>query len=233
MTVTRSFLVLALLGLAGAPASAQLRRQSNYVAVRTPSILDSVAVVHRDAVAKVMKSPTITTKATEDPFAASSAVYSWMLDNPDRVCFAWQRLDVPCVEIAALGNRRFAWTDEQGSKLTWEPVAKLADGVVWYATGQVKAAALLPMVPVKAVAVLRYPGVKTTKAGISNLKPEIEIYFQTDSRAASALLRMMGPAGPRLAEYAAGQLLYFFSGIAVYLEKQPEKATVLLAEKRK
>jgi hypothetical protein len=234
MTAIRFCASIAILGLAALPSFAQLRSKSNFTTIPAESsLLDQVAITHREAVAKVMKAPTLSTKGTEDAFKAHAAVYSWMIDNPDRVSLAWQRLDVPCVEITAAGARTFSWKDENGSKLTWEPVAKLADGVVWYATGQIKPAALFPMVPVKAVAVLKYPGTATTTPGVSTLKPEIQIYFQTDSKAANALLRLIGPAAPKMAEDAAGQLLYFFSGVAGYLQKHPDQVQSLLAEKKK
>lgn len=234
MTAIRLCASIIALGLAASPSLAQLRSKSQYVAVPGESaLLDQVAVGHREAVAKVMKSPTLSTRATEDEFKAHTAVYSWMIDNPDRVSLAWQRLDVPCVDIACTGARTYAWKDANGSKLTWEPVAKLADGVIWYATGQVKPAALFPMVPVKAVAVLKYPGAPTPVAGVSTLKPELQVYFQTDSRAANAVLRMVGPAAPKMAEDAAGQLLYFFSGVSAYLTRHPDQVQTLLAEKKK
>lgn len=234
MSVYRTLLCIMLTGLAAVPASAQIRTKSNSVSIPSePKLLDQVAATHRDAVSKVMKSPTLSTYATESEFKAFIAVYTWMVDNPDRVSAAWQRLEVPCVEITRPGLRTFAWKDEHGSKLAWEPVAKLSDGVVWYATGQVKPAALFPMVPVKAVAVLRYPGTTTDKPGVSLLKPEVQVYFQTDSRAAAAVLRMVGPAAPKMAEDAAGQLLYFFSGVASYLHRHPEQVNSLLSERKK
>ena len=52
---------------------------------------------------------------------------------------------------------------------------------------------MLPSAVVKAVAVLKYPGTATATPGVSTLKPEITIYFQTDSRAANAVLRVVGP----------------------------------------
>ena len=231
MIATRLSLSFLTLCLAALPGFAQLRSKAALVA--EPGFLDDVAPARREAVAKVVKSPTLSTKATEDKFTANTAVYSWMLDNPDRVCLAWQRLDVPCIEISNLGNRQFAWTDEHGSKLVWEPVAKTADGVIWYATGQVKAATLLPMIQVKAVAVLSYPGTATDKPGVSVLKPELQVYFQTESRAANAMLRVVGPAGPKMAEESAEQLLFFFSGVAGYLQRHPSEVQSLLAEKKK
>jgi hypothetical protein len=234
MTAIRFCASIVVIGLAALPSAAQFRSKSHFAAIPAePSLLDQVAIAHRDAVGKVMKSPTLSTKATEDAFQAHTAVYAWMIDNPDRVSLAWQRLDVPCVEITTSGVRTYSWKDDNGSKLTWEPVAKITDGVVWYATGQIKPAALFPMVPVKAVAVLKYPGAATTTPGVSTLKPEITIYFQTDSKAANALLRLVGPAAPKMAEDAAGQLLYFFSGVAGYLKKHPDEVQSLLAEKKK
>ncbi len=119
-----------LLLLAALPAFAQLRIKSYSLPMPSqPSVLDSVNAKQRDAVASVMKAPTLSTRTTEDSFKAHTAVYSWMVDNPDRVSLAWQRLDVPCVDITCPAQRTFAWKDEHGSKLTWEPVAKLNDGL--------------------------------------------------------------------------------------------------------
>lgn len=232
MSAARFSLALALLSLAPAASLAQLRSRSHYTVVAAePAIVEKVAANRRDAVAAVMRQPTLATSATESTFAANHKLYAWMLDNPDRVSLAWQRLEIPCVEIQALGNNRFCWTDPNGSRLSWEPVARIEDGVVWYATGQVKPGALFPMVPVKAVAVLRYPGTATVKPDLHNLKPELKIYLQTDSRAASAVLRILGPTAPKLAEDAAGQLLYFFSGIAGHLGKHPAQTAMLLGPK--
>jgi hypothetical protein len=230
-TMFRLILCAIAFGWAAAPASAQLRSRS-YSLAAEPAVLQDVAPTHRDAVRQVILNPTMKTRATEEAFAAHTAVYAWMIDHPDRVSVAWQRLDVPCVEITSPDLRKFEWKDEQGSKLSWHPVAKLANGVVWYATGQVKPGLLMPMVPVKAVAVLKYPGTETPIAGVQFLKPEIEIWFQTDSKAAAAMLKMAGPAAPKIAEDAAGQLLYFFSGVAGYLHRNPNQVPALLAEKK-
>jgi hypothetical protein len=182
---------------------------------------------------KVVLNTTSETKATEESFTVTTAVYGWMLEHPDRVSLAWQRLEVPCVDITAVGKNQFVWTDENGSRLTWEPVATLENGIVWYATGTVKPAALLPMVPVKAVAVLRYPGTATKTPGLSMITPELQVWFQTDNKAANAILKMVGPAAPRMAEDGAGQLLYFFSGIGKYVQRNPDRAPILLAAKEK
>jgi hypothetical protein len=223
MTPTRLPLAAAVLVAVAGPAVAQPRA----AAAPAAAVTDLVAAPHREAVGKVVARPTLTARYAEPAFAAPKELYAWMLDHPDRVSLAWTRLGVPCVEIRDAGNGRFVWTDEHGSELTWQAVGRFADGLVWYATGRVKAAALLPMVPVKAVAVVRYPA-----AGAGELKPEVAVYFQSESRAANAVMRMLGPAAPKAAEDGAEQLLYFFSGVAGYLQKHPEKVQTMLGPKQ-
>lgn len=228
------FAVLALFTtFAVQPATAQSRAPAaKSAATAVSQILDLVPSPHRDAVAKVMTKPTLTAKYTEEPFEAHARVYPWLLENPDRVSLAWKRLNVPCVEIANAGKDQFAWTDENGSQLTWQSVAKLSDGLVWYATGKVKAATLLPMVPVKAVAVVKYPSQPTKTEGVVKLTPEASVYLLSESRAANAVLRMVGPAAPKMAEDGAEQLLFFFSGVATHLKENPDKVPTLLAPKK-
>jgi hypothetical protein len=221
-------LTLAVLLCAAAPAAAQTRPAGAPPA--PTAVPDAVAPAFRDAVGRVLRSPTVSTRYAEEAFAAHPNVYAWMLDHPDRVSLAWERLQVPCVEIADLGNGKFRWADETGSELTWQKAGTLADGLIWYATGKVKPAALLPMVPVRAVVVLRYPAA-TDASGTTKLKPEVAAYVQTDSRAANALLRMLGPATPKMAEQGAEQLMYFFSGIAAYLHKHPDQVKAVLGPK--
>lgn len=199
----------------------------------TSQILDLVPAAHKDSVAKVITKPTLSAKYTEDSFEAHAAVYPWLLEHPDRVSLAWKRMNVPCVEILDAGHGTFVWTDENGSQLTWQSVAKLTDGLVWYATGKVKAATLLPMVPVKAVAVVKYPSKPTATEGVVKLTPEASVYLLSENRAANALLRMVGPAAPKMAEEGAEQLLFFFSGVATHLRNNPDKVQTLLAPKSK
>jgi len=231
MTTPRLSLAVLLLGI-GFPVPCRAQPRSAPAAPAAP-VPDAVAPAFRDPVARVMKSPTVTTRYAEEAFPAHPTVYKWLLDHPDRVSLAWQRLQVPCVEIADLGNGRFRWTDETGSELTWQVVGKLADGLVWYATGRVKAATLLPMIPVRAVVVLRHPAGPAAAAGAATIKPEVAAYIQTDSRAANAILRVLGPAAPKVAEQGAEQLLFFFSGVAGYLYKHPEQVPSVLAPKGK
>ncbi|HEY2785247.1 MAG TPA: hypothetical protein VGJ05_09755 [Fimbriiglobus sp.] len=194
--------------------------------------LPDVAAEHRDAVAAIAQQPTLSAKYDEDEFTAHPKVYTWLLDHPDRAALGWQRVGVPSIAIDDLGNGRFTWKDENGSSLTWRTVANYSDGRVWYATGRVKISPLLPMVPVKAVAVLRHPS-KPAAKGAETYSPSLQIYFQTDSRLANAVLRMLGPAAPHMAEEGAEQLLFFFSGLARHLNKHPEKVPTVLAPAKK
>jgi hypothetical protein len=194
--------------------------------------LPDVPAEHRDAVAAIVKQPTLSARFTEDEFIAHPKVYTWLLDHPDRAAAGWLRVGVPSVAIDDLNDGRFRWKDESGSDLTWRTVATYADGRVWYAAGQVKPSALFPMVSVKAVAVLRHPS-KPAAGGHETYTPSIEVYFQTDSKAAQAVLRLFGPAAPRMAEDGAEQLLFFFSGLARHLYKHPEKVPSVLAPVKK
>lgn len=214
-----------LLAAVASPAAAQVRQPTT-----SPGVSEQTRPEYREVVSKVVNRPTVTAKYAEPPLVADPAVYQWMTAHPDRVSLAWQRMQIPCVEIRDLGNGRFAWADENGSELVWHAVGNLADGVIWYATGKVKASPLLPMVPVKAVAVLKHPAVPTGK-GVE-LRPELQVFVQTDSRAANAILRMLGPAAPKAAEQGAEQLLYFFSGVATHLAKHPDRVQELLGPKK-
>lgn len=199
----------------------------------TSSVTVPVAEAYQAEVDRVVKSPTLTTSYSEDPMPAHATLYHWMLEHPDRVSLAWQRLQVPCVEIEDIGQGRFRWVDEHGSELVWQTVGQLTDGLVWYASGKVRPAPVLPLITVRAVVVVRHPAGPPTAAGQETLQPQVQAYIQCDSRAANALLRMIGPAAPKLAEQGAEQLLYFFSGVARYLYKNPDKAQVVLAPARK
>jgi hypothetical protein len=198
----------------------------------TKSVLDFVHEKHREAVAAVMKNPTMTAKANDDEFQAHAKVYDWLIEHPDRTALAWQRLKVPCVDITDLGKGQFFWSDDNGSELTWQTVGRFENGVIWYATGKVKAGTLIPSTPVKAVAVLQSPRSEADKIGVVTFKPTVSIYLMSDSRVANMVLKVAGPAAPKMAEQGAEQLLYFFSGIARHLYKKPEQIEAVLAPKK-
>lgn len=191
-----------------------------------------VAPEFRDQVLKVVRNPTLSTTAVGEEVVCTVAVYEWLYAHPDRVALAWQRLQIPAVAITPLGGGKFAWMDENGSEVVWQTVGKFPDGLVWYATGKVKAARATPAVPVQGVVVVCHPK-KFEKDGVALFCPTVQCYMHSDSRAANLVLRMLGPMGPRVAEDAAGQLLEFFSGIAAYVQKNPNQAESLLAPARK
>jgi len=47
------------------------------------------------------------------------------------------------------------------------------------------------------------------------------------------VLKALGPAAPRMAEQAAEQLLYFFTGVAKQAHAKPDQAEALLAPAKK
>lgn len=209
------------------PSAAQ--KSPTQTATKQPTLLDFVNEAHRETVAGVLKASTLSAKSEEAEFAAHPAVYDWLLDHPDRAALGWQRLKVPCVDIEDKGKGQFRWEDESGSELNWQAVGEIENGRIWYATGKVKAAALMPMIPVKAVAVLQAPRSAVNKEGVANFKPVVNVYLQCDSKLANAALRIAGPSAPKMAEEGAGQLLYFFSGVARYLEQKPDLVESVLA----
>jgi len=197
----------------------------------TPKLMDYVAETHKDAVAAVLKSPTIASKSVEAEFTVYPNVYDWLLDHPDRTSLAWQRLEIPCVDITDLGKGQFYWSDEHGSELSWQTVGTFENGRIWFATGKVKAGVLLPTIPVKAVAVLQAPRSTTNEEGVCRIKPQVHVYIQCDSALATAAMKLVGSAAPKMAEEGAEQLLFYFSGIGRTIYKHPEKLEMLLSPK--
>jgi hypothetical protein len=189
--------------------------------------LEAIPAGWRDQVAKVVQQPTLTAHA--GPEEVRGRFYDWLLEHPDRACVAWRRLGVPCAPITDLGQGRFGWTDGQGTNVSWRAVARSPELCIWLAEGHARMGNLLPVVPAKAVAVLHY----TRHTGIDGqpfITHEVDIYLQTDSKAAALITRLLGPAAPRLAEQGAEQLLLFFAGLSRYVEVHPDEAPTLLAK---
>jgi hypothetical protein len=197
-----------------------------------PVRIETLPANWQEALKKVMTSPTLSTSSAADRFQVNDEFYRWLLDNPDRVGVAWGRLGVPAVEIKPLGNGRFTWSDDQGSELTWLTVSESEQGRVWYADGKVKLGPLMPLIPIRAVAVVRHEATRDAKGRIS-VKHSLEAYLQTDSKFANLATRLLGPAAPRMAEQAADQLLFYFSGIAKHADAHPDQAEALLAKPKK
>ena len=189
---------------------------------------DVVPAPFLPAIQEVLRNPTITTQAAENPLTTQAHIYDWLLAHPDRVSSMWRRLGVPCVTIKDLGQGRFRWIDDAGSDLVWQQVGQYQHGVIWYAQGKVKTGAFLPTIPVKAVAVLDAPRLPNPTTGTARITPSVHIYLLTDSRTARAALRVVGPAAPQLAKKGAEQLLLFFSAPAIYLHRHPDEMQTLL-----
>lgn len=194
----------------------------------TPAVpLESIPSGWRELVAKIVQQPTLTAHA--GPEEVRGQFYDWLLEHPDRACLAWRRLGVPCAPITDLGQGRFGWTDGQGTNVSWRAVARGPELCIWFAEGQGRMGNLLPVVPAKAVAVLKY----NRRMGLDGqpfITHEVDIYLQTDSKAAALIARLLGPAAPRLAEQGAEQLLLFFAGLSRYLDAHPDEAGPLLAK---
>ena len=154
------------------------------------------------------------------------------LRAPDRVALAWQRLKVPSIPIADMGNGRFGWTDEYGSEIVWQTVGTFAEGRVWYAKGKVKAGIATPAIPVQSVVVVRHKK-RIEKDGVALFAPTIEATCTATAGPRTSCCASSGPTVPNIAEQAAGQLLDFFGGIAAYVQKHPTKADELLAPPKK
>jgi hypothetical protein len=190
-----------------------------------PVPLDNVPANLREPIAKVVRDPTLSAHGSGEEFAAGP--YDWLLDHPDRVAAAWRRLGVPCVPIIPKGDGKYAWEDPDGSNVAWVTAYRGPTMRIWYAEGQAKPTPNLPIIPVKAVAVLRHSR-RADEVGQIFVNHEVDVYFQTDSKAAALVARLLGPAAPRMAEQGATQLLMFFSSMAKFLDEHPEQVPKLL-----
>jgi hypothetical protein len=190
-----------------------------------PVPLDVLPAGLRESIAHVVRDPTLTAHGPAEEFPGGT--YDWLLDHPDRVATAWRRLGVPCVGITNKGEGQFTWNDGQGSDIAWVTAYRGDNMRIWFAEGQAKAATTLPVIPVKAVAVLRHNR-RTDESGQVLITHEVDVYLQTDSKAAALVTRLLGPAAPRMAEQGASQLLMFFSALAKHLDEKPEQVPTLL-----
>jgi hypothetical protein len=149
-------------------------------------------------------------------------MYNWLLDNPDRAVWAWRRLGAKCLEITSRGNGRFNWVDGKGSDITWFAAYPGSNMRIWYAEGHVKPGPILPTVPVQCVVLLRHDLIRP-QDGAAVLQHQAEVFVYTDSRAATLVMRIMGPSVPRLAEQGAAQMQMFFAALAWYCNQHPDQ----------
>jgi hypothetical protein len=189
--------------------------------------LDQLPPPIREAARRTLERPTFYSRGPAEIFACNPNLYYWFLDHPDQAVIAWRRLGARCVSITDRGQGRFGWSDENGSDIVWETVYRSPHLRIWYAEGKVRAAALLPLVPVRALVLLRHEEVRGPDD-----KPRVhhqaDLFLRTDSAAASLAAKLLGPSAPRMAEQNLGQLQMFFAGLAWYCHKYPERAEGLL-----
>ncbi len=181
----------------------------------------------RRTVEPIVKQPTLSVRSERETFPCTPDLYRWLLDHPDRVALAWKRLEIPCLTIERLSPTQFRWHDDAGTAISWRMVFENGYGRIWVASGRVKQG-MLPSVPVSAVAVLRHrvdPSIDSQPM----IHQQLDLYLQTDSRAAALATRLLGATAPRLARRGANQLLYFFSGVGRYLDAHPDETMALLA----
>lgn len=188
---------------------------------------EQLTTAWHDRLGEVMNHPTLVSRGTAEVFRGSVPLYEWLLDHPDAASKLWRRLGAKCMEIIDEGNGGFRWADNQGSVLHWVAVNNRPGLRVWFAEGRIRPGLLLPEVPVTAVVVLRY-GEFQERPGQPALRHQAELYFHTDSKTATLLTKMLGPTAPKLAEQCLAQLETFFSVLAAYLDRHPDKLWTLL-----
>ncbi len=196
-----------------------------------PLPLNDIPAAEREKVRQVISQPTFKGRGAGEAFGGRPELYDWLLDHPDRALAAWRRLGAIASEIVNHGNGRFSWSDAHGSTVYWHTVYDHKNLRIWYAEGKVRPAAFMPLVPVRAVLVLRH-GDMPEGNGRSLLIHQTELFVETDSRAAALAAKLMGGSATRLTEQGLGQLELFFSGLVWYLDQHPERLGRLLHEEK-
>lgn len=175
---------------------------------------------------QLMDRPTVVAHGSSETFSCVPEQYYWLLDNPDRAVTAWRRLGAKCVSINRRGPGKFGYMDDTGTDIGWEVIHQSGSIRIWFAEGKVKPSPVLPLVPVKALIVLHHADGKLPD-GTVVVKHHAEVVIHTDSKAASAVTKLMGQSAPKLAEQGLGQLNLFFSALSCYLERHPERLEML------
>ena len=85
----------------------------------------------------------------------------------------------------------------------------------------------LPLVPFKAVLVLRHNEARNAD-GATVIKHHSTIHLVTDSKTYAAVTKMLGQSAPKMAEQGLGQFQVFFSGLSWYLARHPDQVEELL-----
>jgi hypothetical protein len=189
--------------------------------------LDHVPAEVREEVRLTVERPTLFASGPGESFLCRPDLYFWFLDHPDRAVTAWRRLGAVCLNITERAEGRFGWADDQGNDVWWETIYRSPDVRVWYAQGKVKPSPLLPLVPVRAVVVMRHSRTSEQAEG-TVMFHQADVFVHTDSKTAALVTRLMGPSAPRMAEQGIGQMQMFFSALVWYCQRYPARALTVL-----
>jgi hypothetical protein len=217
------------------PESAKEADSARHWLERIP--LDSLSPKVRDGVRHVLEQPTISAHGPAEVFRARSTFYRWLLDHPDRAVQMWHRLGARCLTITDRGGGRFGWADGQGTDISWQTIFTSAGLQIWYAEGMATPSPLLPPVPLRAVVVLRFAESSALsplvhegeRHGRTLMFHQAELFVQTDCQTAALIAKLLGPSAPKLAEQCVAQMEMFFSALAWYVERHPDRAQTLLS----
>jgi hypothetical protein len=83
------------------------------------------------------------------------------------------------------------------------------------------------MMPVRAVVVMHHED-HLDPLGRGTLWHQADVFVQTDSKAAKLVTKMFGASVPGLTDQCLSQLEMFFSAMANYIHRHPEKTEKLL-----
>jgi hypothetical protein len=224
--------LLLLLAATAAPAGGLLFKKPTPAASPDTAVpVDEMQEPQRALARTVLDRPTLSARGPTEAFPCRPADYYWILDHPDRAVTAWRRLGAKCVSINPRGDGYFGWSDEHGGDVVWQTLHKGPGIRVWFAEGKVRPAPLLPLVPFKAVLVLRHTESKNAD-GATVIQHHSTIHLLTDSKTYAAVTKMMGQSAPKMAEQGLGQFQVFFSGLSWYLARHPDQVEELLKERR-
>jgi hypothetical protein len=192
------------------------------------ALLQELPAPFREKARPVLERPTLATRGVDEVFPCNPLVYHWLLDHPDLAVPMWRRLGAQCMAIADRGSGWFGWSDGRDSEVHWQTVQQTPHLRVWYAEGNVRPASLLPLVPLRAVVVLHFTEGQDAR-GRALIRHQADMFLYTDSKTAVWVTRLLGPTAPRLAQQCVTQMQMFFSALAWYLDRDPERADKLVA----
>ncbi len=192
--------------------------------------VDQIPAQLRDSVRLVLEQPKLASRGTAEVFPCQPEHYHWLLDHPDQAAKVWLKLGAKNLTIADRGNGHFAWTDNIGSEVRWEMIYDTPKMRIWYAEGSVRPAVLLPLLPAKAVLVLRFSR-GTDELGRNMMRHQADLYLHSDDKTSAIVIKLFGNSVTKSVEQFVGQVELFFSAMAWYMNKHPEMAQALMTDK--